>query len=98
MVTRRLEEMLDETLAALIAMHPDRIEAADAIFAAECATRMVADEAAEIRPKLDQVRRVALQAAQLWHACLPEERGAISYSPTGLLSVAEGEGNLSVTG
>jgi hypothetical protein len=98
MTAAALDGLLDETLGAMTRMRPDEIEAAEARLATAFTGVPDAGTVLEFRLKFEQLRAAALQAAQLWHACLPEDRLTISYSSDGLVSTSENEAKLSVTG
>lgn len=77
MTTREFEGLLDAALEALLSMEPAAIEQS------ERSLRGAVDQAGPVNPqlgaKLRQIRAAALQSAQLWHECVPQE----GYSAAG---------------
>jgi hypothetical protein len=88
-----VDTRIDDALAAVIAMRASDIEAADLSLRE---IRELSPDATELA-KLRRLRAAAVNAAQLWGACLPQ-LGALTYTLDGQVTAIAAKSELSVTG
>jgi hypothetical protein len=93
MTHRELELLLDRAHAAMTGMQGPEIESV-----ATQLTESIAGSRYSNTNRLKQLRALALQAAQLWHACLPPDNDPVSYSPEGFISESSRGMEVSITG
>lgn len=94
MTNAEFESLLNRAQAAMVGMQAAEIEASEAQMKA-CIGQALAPSS---QRHLSRLRALALQSAQLWHACLPQDNAAISYSREGLVDVPARGIELSITG
>jgi|1185.fasta_scaffold1819630_2 hypothetical protein len=93
MTARELELLLDRAQAAMTGMQAAEIESVAAQL-----TESIAESRYSNTNRLEQLRALALQSAQLWHACLPNDNDPVGYSPEGFVSESSRGMDLSITG
>ena len=93
MTARELELLLDRAEAAMTGMQAAEI----GLVAAEL-TESGGGSRYSNTNRLKQLRALALQSAQLWHACLPNDNDPVGYSPEGFISESSLGMKVSITG
>ena len=94
MTEAEFQSLLNRAQAAMTGMQTAEIEASGAQIAACIGQELSPSSQNHLR----RLRSLALQSARLWHACLPQDNAAISYSREGLVDVPARGIELSITG
>ena len=93
MTNTEFESLADRAEVAMTAMRPVEIEIVEAQF-----TSCIGRPHPWSEKQLHRLRVLALQSAQLWRVCLPQDRAAISYTPEGFVNVSACGTELSISG
>jgi hypothetical protein len=93
MTITEFESLPNRAEAVMTAMRPVEIEILEAQF-----TSCIGRPHPWSDKQLHRLRVLALQSAQLWRVCLPQESAAISYTPEGLVNESACGTELSISG